>query len=171
MVQRNVERIRSMVLDILYYAKDRELTVDDVDLATLVGDLELGLAKKASDLDITLDIEVPAAVGSFPGDVQAIRAMLFNLLENSLDACRSDRRKEGHRIRVAARRMAPWVIIEIEDNGIGMDRETRDRAFSLSSRRRGSRERASAFLSQTRSSTSTAVRSWSIPSPVRDPAS
>jgi signal transduction histidine kinase len=27
--------------------------------------------------------------------------------------------------------MAPWMVLEIEDNGIGMDRGTRDRAFSL----------------------------------------
>ena len=31
MVQRNVDRIRGMVLDILYYAKDRELTVADIE--------------------------------------------------------------------------------------------------------------------------------------------
>lgn len=131
MVQRNVERIRSMVLDILYYAKDRELTVDVVDLAGMVADLREGLEKKASDLDIALDIDVPSDVGTFPGDVQAIRAMLLNLLENSLDACRSDREKHDHRIRFAARRAAPWILIEIEDNGIGMDRETREKAFSL----------------------------------------
>ena len=132
MVQRNVERIRSMVLDILYYAKDRELTVEEVDLAALVGGpARRALTRRRATWTSTLDIDVPAAVGSFPGDVQAIRAMLLNLLENSLDACRSDRRKEGHRIRVAARRMAPWMIIEVEDNGIGMDRETRDKAFSL----------------------------------------
>jgi signal transduction histidine kinase len=57
--------------------------------------------------------------------------MLLNLLENSLDACRSDRQKERHSIRVGARRAAPWMVVEIEDNGIGMDRETRDKAFSL----------------------------------------
>jgi signal transduction histidine kinase len=57
--------------------------------------------------------------------------MLLNLLENSLDACRSDRVKQQHGIRLAARRAAPWILIEIEDNGIGMDRETREKAFSL----------------------------------------
>jgi PAS domain S-box-containing protein len=131
MVQRNVERIRSMVLDILYYAKDRELIVEAVDLPGMVADLREGIEKKASDLDIALDIDVPADVGTFPGDLQAVRAMLLNLLENSLDACRSDRDKQRHRIRLAARRAAPWVVIEIEDNGIGMDRETREKAFSL----------------------------------------
>ncbi len=131
MVQRNVERIRSMVLDILYYAKDRELIVEEVDLAAIVSEIRDGLEKKASDLDIELDIVVGGDVGSFLGDVQAIRAMLLNLLENSLDACRSDRQKAGHRIRLSARRAAPWMHIEVEDNGVGMDSETRGKAFSL----------------------------------------
>jgi PAS domain S-box-containing protein len=131
MVQRNVERIRGMVLDILYYAKDRELTVEDVDVSAVVEEMRQGLEKKAGDLDVELTIDVADAVGTIPGDVQAIRAMLLNLLENSLDACRSDSKKDRHRIRLAARRAAPWLTIEVEDNGIGMDRETRERAFSL----------------------------------------
>ena len=40
MVQRNVDRIRSMVMDILYYAKDRELPLDDVNPAALFAELE-----------------------------------------------------------------------------------------------------------------------------------
>jgi PAS domain S-box-containing protein len=131
MVQRNVDRIRSMVLDILYYAKDRELAVQDIDVDCLVEELREGLKKKASDLDIELEIQVDRDVGTFPGDDKAIRAMLLNLLENSLDACRSDRHKRRHRIRLAARRRSPWMIFEVADNGIGMDRETREKAFSL----------------------------------------
>jgi PAS domain S-box-containing protein len=131
MVQRNVARIRSMVLDILYYAKDRELIVEEVDVAKIVREIGDGLQKKASDSDVVLDFDVAPEVGSFPGDVQAIRAMLLNLLENSLDACRTDRHKNEHAIGLRARRSAPWMIIEVEDNGVGMDRETRDKAFSL----------------------------------------
>jgi len=131
MVQRNVGRIRSMVLDILYYAKDRELVVEEVDFPKLVSEIRDGLQKKASDLDVDLNFDASSDVGSFPGDVQAIRAMLLNLLENSLDACRSDRHKDSHTLSLTARRSAPWMIVEVEDNGIGMDRETRDKAFSL----------------------------------------
>jgi signal transduction histidine kinase len=131
MVQRNVERIRSMVLDILYYAKDRELIVEDVDVAGLIAEIRDGLEKKASDLDVDLHIEVEPELGVVPGDPQAIRAMLLNLLENSLDACRTDRKKSEHEVRVAVRRAAPWMVIEVSDNGIGMDRETREKAFSL----------------------------------------
>jgi len=131
MVQRNVGRIRSMVLDILYYAKDRELIVEDVVIPALVEDIRQGIEKKAGDLDIDLSIDIADGVGSIPADPQAIRAMLLNLLENSLDACRTDSKKENHRIRLEMRRAAPWLSIEVEDNGIGMDRETREKAFSL----------------------------------------
>ena len=82
MVQRNVERIRSMVLDILYYAKDRELAVEDVDLGMIVADIREGMEKKASDADTGLEISVAEDAGALPGDPQAIRAMLINLIEN-----------------------------------------------------------------------------------------
>ena len=70
-------------------------------------------------------------IGIFAGDPQAIRAMLLNLLENSLDACRMDKDKGDHWIRLDVRREAPWILIEVEDNGMGMDQETREKIFSL----------------------------------------
>jgi PAS domain S-box-containing protein len=131
MVQRNVERIRSMVLDILYYAKDRELIVEDVDLEALVAEFREGLEKKAGDADTEVRIKLAEDTGIFAGDPQAIRAMLLNLLENSLDACRMDKDKGDHWIRLEVRREAPWLLIEVEDNGLGMDQETREKIFSL----------------------------------------
>ncbi len=131
MVQRNVERIRSMVLDILYYAKDRELAVEDVDLAAIVADFREGLEKKASDADTVFEVEIAGDTGILPGDPQAIRAMLLNLLENSLDACRMDKGKSDHAISLTIRRAEPWMLIAVEDNGLGMDQETREKIFSL----------------------------------------
>jgi PAS domain S-box-containing protein len=131
MVQRNVDHIRSMVLDILYYAKDRELSLSSIDVAKMVEEVKEGLEKKAGGLDVKLDINVAPDSGSFQGDRQAIRAMLLNILENSFDACRADREKPMHRISFEVRRVAPWMIFEIADDGIGMDQETRGRLFSL----------------------------------------
>jgi signal transduction histidine kinase len=131
MVQRNVDRIRSMVLDILYYAKDRELMLDRIDVLPFVNEMRDGLKKKAGDLGVEMTFEVAEDAGSFQGDSAAIRAMLANILENSLDACRVDEKKPKHTVRVQIRRVDPWMIFEISDNGIGMDRETRQRIFSL----------------------------------------
>jgi signal transduction histidine kinase len=131
MVQRNVDQIRGMVLDILYYAKDRELTLSSIEVAKLMQGVKEALEKKAGDHDVVLDIRVAPDTGSFQGDSQAIRAMLLNILENSFDACRADRGKPVHHVKFEARRAAPWMIFEIADDGIGMDQETREKIFSL----------------------------------------
>jgi PAS domain S-box-containing protein len=130
MVQRNVGRIRNMVMDILYYAKDRELSLVDVDPAEVFADLERGLRKKASDIDTELSIAVASDAGTLPGDAMAVRAMLTNVIEKSLDACRADRDKERHFVRVNVHREPPFMIFEVEDNGIGMDHEIREKVFS-----------------------------------------
>ena len=131
MVQRNVDRIRTMVMDILYYAKDRELSIVDIDPAEVFADLESGLQKKAGDINTELSLDVQPDAGTFAGDAMAVRAMLMNVIENSLDACRADRHKDSHFVRVNVRREAPWMVFDVVDNGIGMDRETREKVFSL----------------------------------------
>jgi signal transduction histidine kinase len=130
MVERNVGRIRSMVMDILYYAKDRELSLVDINPLEVFGDLESGLQKKASDIDTELSIDVAPEAGTFPGDALAVRAVLMNIIEKSLEACGADRNKKRHFVRANARREPPFMIFEVEDNGIGMDREARDKIFT-----------------------------------------
>jgi len=131
MVQRNVDRIRSMVLDILYYAKDRELAISEIEVSTMVKDIQEGMVKKTGECSVVLHVETAPNLGSFEGDSQAVRAMLLNLLENSLDACRAEKTRESHSIRLTVRRAEPWIVFEVKDNGIGMDRETREKIFSL----------------------------------------
>ena len=57
--------------------------------------------------------------------------MLINLLDNSVDACRVDKKKGIHRVRFAVRGYPERVDFKIEDNGIGMEREAQDKAFTL----------------------------------------
>ncbi len=139
MVVRNVDRIRSMVLDILYYAKDRDLEVEAVDVAGLVAELAEVVEKKAVDGGIDLRFDVAPGVGTLPGDAKALRATLVNILENSLEACRSDHGKSDLRVTMSVRRLDPWMVIVVEDNGIGMDRETREKLFSLFFSSKGSK--------------------------------
>jgi PAS domain S-box-containing protein len=131
MVQRIVDRIRSMVLDILYYAKDRELQIEAVDVGALVAEIAEGLKKKASDADVTVRGLAAPEVGCVQGDAAAIRAMLLNLAENSLDACRMDSGATSHTVELAVCRRDDWVEFRITDDGVGMDRETQEKAFSL----------------------------------------
>lgn len=131
MVQRNVDRVRSMVMDILYYAKDRELMIESVCPRDLFRDVRADLDKRASDLDVDLELGFDEEAGTLQADAMAVRAMLLNVLENSLDACRSDGVGKRHSVSLDVRREPPHMVFRIADDGVGMDRETREKAFSL----------------------------------------
>ncbi|HHI03736.1 MAG TPA: PAS domain-containing sensor histidine kinase [candidate division Zixibacteria bacterium] len=128
---RNVRRIRSMVMDILYYAKDREPNWEEISTFEMVEDVCKIMKERAENQDIDFSYELDGKVGDFEADKQAIRSMLLNLIENSIDACRIDKNKSEHKLVVRLKGDSSKIIFEIEDNGIGMDRETREKAFSL----------------------------------------
>jgi len=131
-VQRNIERIRSMVLDILYYAKDREPGTAVLSAGAVLDQVCEQLGHRAAELGVEIVREADPDAGSFEGDETAVRAMLVNLGENALDACRLDARKASHRITLRAADGGDGrARFEIEDNGIGMEQETRERAFTL----------------------------------------
>ena len=128
-LKRNVERIRSMVLNVLYYAKDRPVNHEVLELQELAASVQAVVASRAEQLGVGL--EVDAAPGTFEADAHAVHAMLVNLLENSLDACRTDRKEVQHTVRLEAHPSDLGVTFKVSDNGTGMDRETREKAFSM----------------------------------------
>jgi len=131
MVSRNVDRIRSTVLNILYYAKEREPTWEEVDADELSTEVYSLVETKAKDLGVELTKNVDDNAGSFEGDLMALRSLLVNLLENSLDACRVDQKKPGHRVDFNVESDDDEIRFEVKDNGIGMDQETREKIFTL----------------------------------------
>jgi signal transduction histidine kinase len=130
MIRRNVDRIKSVVMNVLYYAKDREMQPEPVDPSALIADVAGVLEDRARQLRVELVSQTEAAPGCLNADPRALHSLLVNLVENALDACRMDRRKPDHRVALSARTDGDVVCFEVADNGIGMDRETRERAFS-----------------------------------------
>jgi len=131
MVSRNVDRIRSTVLNILYYAKEREPRVEEISAVDLANDVSTLMESKAKELGVTLVNDIDRNAGTFEGDPMALRSLLVNLLENSLDACRVDRKDIEHRATLLVKGDNKEVRFEVSDNGIGMDQETREKAFSI----------------------------------------
>jgi PAS domain S-box-containing protein len=131
MVRRNVARIRSLALDILYYAKDREPAFEPVTVRDVVEEACAATASRAAEHSVTLANELTPAAGVLDADPRAMRALVVNLLENAIDACRVDRRKAEHLVHVRADGDEDEVRLEVADNGIGMDRETREKVFTL----------------------------------------
>jgi PAS domain S-box-containing protein len=129
--QRNVERIKSMVMDILYYAKDRELIREPVSSAELAQEVIGIVESRAREFGVELKLETDPGAGTFEADHKAVRSSLVNLMENSLDACRVDSSKSDHTVSLQVKDEGDNIAFIVGDNGIGMDRETKNKAFSL----------------------------------------
>ncbi|MGD2218324.1 MAG: PAS domain-containing sensor histidine kinase [Gemmatimonadales bacterium] len=130
-VQRNVARIKSMVSDILYYAKERVPAWEPLTALDVAKDICGSMQSRAKEQGVQLHCEFDSDAGDFEGDAQAVRSLLVNLIENSLDACRLDAKKDQHMVTVRLRGLSDLVQYEVEDNGIGMDQETREKAFTM----------------------------------------
>jgi signal transduction histidine kinase len=74
---------------------------------------------------------VKAEPCSFEGDYNAIHSVLINLVDNGIDACRVDKKETDHRVSLSATCDGKEIRFEVTDNGLGMDQETREKAFSL----------------------------------------
>ena len=128
---RNIRRIRSMVMDILYYAKDREPDWENFEVKELTDEICENFSHRADRLGVDYQCVIPKDIGLFEADKNAVKSLIINLLDNSLDACRIDKKKEHHKITFEIKGQPDNVIFEVTDNGIGMDRETREKALSM----------------------------------------
>lgn len=126
-----VGRIRSMVLDILYYAKKRDLQWERVEVLRFAEEVARIVEPKAQKNQIRFSREFDPAAGTFEIDAGVVNSALVNILENAVDACADDDKAVSHQIRFRVKTDAEHVILEVEDNGMGMEQETRENMFTL----------------------------------------
>ena len=135
-----VERIRKMVLDILYFTKSRELEYKEADICELVESISDMIQPSASRHNITFTVTLPPSPVRIEIDPDWLKASLINFLENAVDACVSDSdRKTHHIIFDTSVTEDDRVCFDISDDGLGMDRETREKMFTLFFSSKGSK--------------------------------
>ena len=131
-VKQMAGRIKKMVLEILYYAKSRELRYDTVDINQLARRVVDPIKALADKNGITFNADIDKDLGTIEMDPNWVPAALINFLENAVDACTYDRNKTEHIVTFQVfRRDSRNICFIIEDNGMGMDRETKDKMFTL----------------------------------------
>ncbi len=130
-VKFTVERIRKMVLDILYYAKQRELQWEKVQALSLAREVARTVEPEIKSSQILFTRDFDPDTGAFEIDPGYIHSALINIMENAIDACVQDDAPKAHQIIFRVRENKDAIVFTIEDNGIGMSRETRDKIFSL----------------------------------------
>ncbi|MCK5313096.1 MAG: PAS domain-containing protein [Desulfobacteraceae bacterium] len=126
------DKIKKMVLEILHYAKSRELQYITMDVSTLADDLIASVSPMALKNNIQFDTLIQDSLGKIEIDPSWMEAALVNFLENAVDACAFDRDKAEHKVVFKIwEEQKNTICFSIEDNGIGMDQETREKMFTL----------------------------------------
>lgn len=125
------ERIRKLVFDILYYAKDRDLEREKVVVAEFAADLAANIEHKARGASISLVCDIGPDLGSFEIDPSLLRAALINILDNAIEACIENSEILVPEIRMTVQRIQNEIQFTITDNGSGIKKEKISHLFDL----------------------------------------
>lgn len=119
----DVERIERLVQEILDYARYMTPRLTQENLNDVVSSCLYFIEVKASSQTITIRKDLAGDLPYVKVDRQQIKQVLLNLFLNALEAIGGD---HGGRLSVRTRRLVkrahePWVQIEVEDSGQGID--------------------------------------------------
>ena len=126
-----VDRIRKLVLDILYYAKERDLQLTNVDVWQFAKDVSTSIETRIRAANIQFECNLPTDLGTVDIDTETLRPALINLLENAMEACIEDPSDKKHLIRFDVWGEETQVVFEVSDNGPGIEADQVPKIFRL----------------------------------------
>jgi signal transduction histidine kinase len=104
---------------------------DRVDALNFIEDVASTVEPKIKAAGIELMRDFDTLPAEIEIDAGVMRLALINILENALDACAEDDARKHHKIVFSVQGDDSQIRFEIKDDGIGMDRETRESLFTL----------------------------------------
>lgn len=119
-IRRQVTRMNHMVASILRYVRGEGfLLFANVDLDEVMGEIveDLRAAHAGDAVEIHWESD---RVGTLRADGMAIRRLIDNLARNAVEAMADT---EGGTLRITTRREDPYALIEVTDNGPGMEND------------------------------------------------
>lgn len=137
-IKKSTARMTQLTRQLLAYARGGKYEVKDISLSVLVRNT-LPLLQHTLDPTTRVETNLPGDISKTKGDLTQLVMVLSNLLSNAAEAIE----REGH-IKIACRNElitkedakafpglspGPYVSLTVEDNGRGMDEETKKRAF------------------------------------------
>lgn len=127
-----VDRIRNMVLQILYYAKSRELNYETMAISELADAVMSGVRSLAAKHGVALKLSVDPVLETIEIDSHWLQSALINVVENAIDACVDVHASNPRKVEVMfLPEGGRGLLIRVRDSGKGIDTETREKMFTL----------------------------------------
>ncbi len=123
--RRGLDRINSLVQDMLDYSRARQVERRKVDVNHLIDDIAESYAEELAKRNLELRLDLDANVPPLMLDEQGLERALVNLIVNAMEASH----EESGWIRLATRMVEGNLEIAVEDNGGGIPGEILPRLF------------------------------------------
>jgi PAS domain S-box-containing protein len=125
------ERIRKLVSDILYYAKERDIKLEPVDIVQFAGEVAANVEMKVRGADIQFNPQFSDLTVQMAIDADLMRTALENIIDNAVEACIGSSTSVRHRIDFVIHIDDDKIVIIIADTGEGMDPKKTKAIFDL----------------------------------------
>ena len=137
-VERNQERISSLVLDMLTFSKERQPEPRPSDLNEIAEEVVELMQARAEEMEVNLDFRPSNEMPTLSFDPEALHRAILNIITNAIDACDET---EDSLVSVSTqydddRHMA---LVCVADNGPGISPEDMEAIFNIFVSRKGGR--------------------------------
>jgi two-component system, OmpR family, phosphate regulon sensor histidine kinase PhoR len=127
-VQDQVLRLGRLVTDLLSLSRLESSGADQdiqrLDLREIVRESVLGLASRAEEKGLRLDIDAEGDPLQVIGDHEALRQLVDNLVSNAINYTDA-----GGWVRIRGQLEGDWILLQVEDSGVGIAAQDLDRVF------------------------------------------
>lgn len=137
-VEKNQERISTLVMDMLTFSKEREPVPEPSNLNELACDVVELMKTRATEAEIEL-VWLPApTMPTLMFDPESMHRAVLNILTNAIDAC-YDRENGKVEISTQYSHDEQMARVAIVDNGSGIEKEDLEKIFAVFVSRKGGR--------------------------------
>jgi len=141
MVERNIEKISGLTRDLLNFCKDRDPERELANPNALIRETVDLFRTQAEQSGVRLSLDLDEQIGAVELDPRGIQEVLTNLVGNALDACTLGEAAIPNPEVTIRSSLLPEasILLEVKDNGLGMDKEIRKKLFTIFFSTKGSR--------------------------------
>lgn len=127
-IYKKSERVGELVDDLFDFVKldnnNYAMNKEEVDLAEFFRQIIVEYIDELEENQFQVEINIPEEIVLINIDKRMIKRAITNLIENAIKY-----NKKGTKIRFELRNIGRFAVIEVADNGVGIDESVRDKIF------------------------------------------
>lgn len=137
-VEKNQERISSLVMDMLTFSKEREPELVSAQIQDVVADVVELMQVRAREAHVELELQSDPQIPLLVFDPDGLHRAILNVVTNAIDAC--EKREQGRVLVVTEYDREKGLLrVHVADNGEGIPADDVIKVFSVFESRKGSR--------------------------------